>query len=128
MDIFQIVAIAIIGTLLAITVKPYKNEFAILISIATCALILVEITFGITELFSGFHSIMSSSLIDMRYFEVVIKIIGIAYVTQFASEICKDAGQNSIAIKVEFAGKVMVMVFTLPILSDFLTVVISVLT
>ena len=70
---------------------------------------------------------MQKSGVDLSYFTLIVKIIGIAYVTQLASEICKDAGQGAVALKVELAGKALVMLMTMPVLSQFLQVIIEIL-
>lgn len=127
MDVFQIAAIGIVGTVLAITVKPYRAEVAMLISVGTGILILLEIIGSVSGIFAQFQKIIETSGVDIRYFGLVIKIIGIAYVTQFAAEICKDAGENSIALKIELAGKVFVMLLTMPIIAEFLNIIIGIL-
>jgi stage III sporulation protein AD len=127
MDIFQIAAIAIIGTILAITVKPYRAEIAVLISVGTGVLILLQIIGSVSGIFSEFYSLIAKSGVDLSYFTLIVKIIGIAYVTQLASEICKDAGQGAVALKVELAGKALVMLMTMPVLSQFLQVIIEIL-
>lgn len=127
MDIFQIAAIAILGAVLAITVKPYRAEIAVLISIGTGVLVLFQIIGSVSGLFGQFHDLIARTGVDMSYFTLIVKIIGIAYVTQLASEICKDAGQGSIGLKVELAGKVFVMLMTVPVISQFLQVIIEIL-
>lgn len=127
MDIFQIAAIAIIGTILAITVKPYRAEIAVLIGVGTGVLILLQIIGSVSGIFNEFYSLIAKSGVDLSYFTLIVKIIGIAYVTQLASEICKDAGQGAVALKVELAGKALVMLMTMPVLSQFLQVIIEIL-
>lgn len=127
MDIFQIAAIGILGAVLAITVKPYRAEMSILISIGTGILILFQIIGSVSGLFQEFYRLIARSGIDLSYFTLVVKIIGIAYITQLASEICKDAGQNAVALKVELAGKIFVMLLTVPIISQFLQMIIEIL-
>jgi stage III sporulation protein AD len=58
----------------------------------------------------------SSANINLFYLTTILKIIGIAYIAEFGSQICKDAGEGSIAAKIEFAAKVLVMVLALPII------------
>lgn len=127
MDIFQIAAIGILGTVLAVTVKPYRAEISILIGVGTGLLILFQIIGSVSGIFQEFYDLIARSGVDLSYFTLIVKIIGIAYITQLASEICKDAGQGSVALKVELAGKVMVMALTVPLISQFLQVIIEIL-
>lgn len=127
MDIFQIIAISIIATILAIIVKGCKPELAIGVSLAAGILLLFISISGVKDVFGQFEDIIYKSGVDLKYFETVVKVIAIAYVTQFASEICKDGGQGSIAMKLEVVGKIFVMVLTMPILKGFLELVVSIL-
>ena len=68
---------------------------------------------------------ISKSNIDIKYVDIVLKIIGIAYISQFASQICSDAGENSIASKIEFAGKVIIMVISAPVLMSLIEMIMN---
>lgn len=65
--------------------------------------------------------------IDMIYLETILKIIGIAYIAEFGAQITKDAGQNSIAAKIELAGKILIMVMAIPIIGAIIETVIHLL-
>lgn len=127
MTIFQVIAIAVVGAVLAVTLKNYKPEFAIGVSFITGMLLLFISADGVKGVFDEFEYVADKSGIDIQYFQLVIKVIGIAYITQFAAEICKDSGQNGIASKLETAGKIFVMVLTMPIINNFFELIISVL-
>ena len=79
------------------------------------------------EVFSEFSGLMERGGVDLRYFQIVVKIIGISYLAQFGSSICRDSGQSAIAEKIELAGKAAVVSLTLPILIAFLEFVIQAL-
>ncbi len=127
MDIFQIIAIAVVGAVLAMTLRPYRPELAVLIGIAAGVMVLFFTVDSLSQMIEAFGEIMEKSGIDMRYFKLVVKIIGIAYISQFASELLKDCGEGAIALKVEFAGKVCIMLLAVPIISGFLDIVIKTL-
>ena len=65
---------------------------------------------------SFLQTLANKANIDVVYLNTVFKILGIAYLASFCSEICRDAGENSIAVKVEFAGKILILVLAIPIL------------
>lgn len=127
MDIFQIVALAVVGAVLALTIKPYRPELAMLLGLATGLAVLFLTVDSLSAMMAAFSAVMEKSGIDMRYFELVAKIIGVAYMTQFACELLKDCGEGAIALKVEFAGKVCVMLLAIPIISGFLDILITTL-
>lgn len=127
MDIFIISVTACIGAVFAVLLKGTKPELAVGVSIVTCLALIFLCADGIRDVVLNFKEVVDMSGIDMRYFETVIKVIGIAYITQFAAEICRDSGQGSIALKTEMAGKISVLVLTMPIIRSFLELVINIL-
>lgn len=127
MDIFKIIGIGLIGGFLSISVKEYRREFSVLIGVATSIAVFMGIADMLSEVVSSFWRLAEKSGVDVKYFIVVIKVIGIAYITQFASEILRDGGENAAALKVELAGKVFILGLTLPILTSFLEVCVNAL-
>lgn len=127
MDIFKIIGIGLIGGFLSISVKQYRKEFSVLIGAATSIAVLWGIADMLREVIDTFWSLTQKSGIEVKYFVIVIKVVGIAYITQFAAEILRDGGENASALKVELAGKVFILGLTLPILTSFLEVCINAL-
>lgn len=127
MDIFQVIAVGIIGTLLTITLKQYRPEIAAVAALAT----------GMTILFFGFSAIggilekvfeiAGAYNINTGYIGTVVRIIAIAYLCQFSSEMCRDCGQAAIASKIEFCAKILILIYALPIAEALLEMVVSIL-
>lgn len=61
--------------------------------------------------------IAQSTNINMMYVETLLKIIGIAYIAEFGAQITKDAGEGTIASKIELAGKILILALAIPILT-----------
>ena len=61
------------------------------------------------------------------YFTAVLKITGIAYITEFGAEICRDAGEGAIAAKIEMAGKVIIVVLAIPVISSLIDLVLKIM-
>ena len=93
--------------------------------LATLIVILICTIDTIGEVISGIKAITDKSGVDTKYFVAVMKVVGVAYVTQFGSEILRDSGENAIAVKVEMAGKLFILGLTVPIISEFLEVCIN---
>ncbi|ALA54620.1 stage III sporulation protein AD [Niallia circulans] len=68
-----------------------------------------------------------SANIHMVYLQTILKIIGIAYITEFGAQIAKDAGQSSIASKIELAGKIFILVLAIPIIKAVIEMILSLL-
>lgn len=127
MQIFQIVSLGIISTILIVTIKDFKPEFKILIAIATGVIIFSMLLSEISYVIETINSLSTRVDVNIEYFDTIIKIIGIAYIVEFASQISKDAGENSIAMKIEFGGKIMIMVLAIPILMALIDLIIKIL-
>lgn len=128
MDIIQVVIIGMIGTILTITVKQYKPELAALLALATGILILF---FGFSALQSALDRVFAIAKtaynINTAYIGTVVRIIAIAYICQFASEMCRDSGQGAIASKIEFCAKILILLYSLPVVDALLTMIVSIL-
>lgn len=112
----KISLMGIIAVMIAVILKKGNEEYAIYISLATCIMIFsmtidkLEIILGAIEQLQGYIKI------NHTYMAILIKIIGITYLTEFASSICKDCGFNSIGNQIEIVGKITILAFSMPIL------------
>lgn len=130
MDIFKIIGVGLIGGILSMTVKQYKKEYALLVALATVTVILfftLDTLDTLETAISQISLITEKSGVDTRYFTAVMKVVGVAYITQFGAEILRDGGEGAIALKVELAGKVFILGLTLPIVTEFLEVCVNAL-
>ncbi|MDD3839202.1 MAG: stage III sporulation protein AD [Clostridia bacterium] len=127
MEIVQIISIGIIATIISIIFKSYKPEFSIFVSITAGILILVLLIGKIVSVIELLSNITEKMEIDTVYFSTLLKIVGIAYITEFGSQICKDAGENTIASKIELGGKILVMILAVPILIALMELIIDIL-
>ncbi len=119
-DIMKLVGVGLLGGMLSLTVKKDKPEFALMIALMTAVIISIEVISGIGNVISEIEQMVEISGINIAYLNVCIKAMGTAYVSQFASEILRDGGEGAIAGKVEMAGKITILILTLPVLSSFL--------
>ncbi|WIF94533.1 stage III sporulation protein AD [Caminicella sporogenes] len=116
MEIFKIVGLGIIATILTIVVKQYKPEYGVHISIAAGVMIFLMIAGKLVSVFEVINQLTDKLEIDLVYVKSIFKIIGIAYISEFGAQICRDSGEEAIAFKVELGGKIIIMVLALPIL------------
>lgn len=123
MLIYKIVGIGICGAILSLIVKQYRPDFAIAIPILTSAAIIGSCVPYIKTVLELFENIANKTGIEITQLRIVIKIIGIAYICQFASDICRDIGEGSISGKIELGGKVVIITLSAPILYNLLELV-----
>ncbi|KOP83401.1 stage III sporulation protein AD [Cytobacillus solani] len=121
----QIVGVALVATFLALIVKEQKPNFAfLLIVFVGCAIFL----FLVDQIYAIIHMIEQIAVnakINMMYIETILKVIGIAYIAEFAAQITKDAGQGAIASKIELAGKILILAMAIPILTVMIETIIQ---
>ncbi|RLQ98270.1 stage III sporulation protein AD [Falsibacillus albus] len=121
----QIVGIALVTTFLALIVKEQKPNFAFLLVVFVGCAIFLFLIDQIYLIIRMIEKIAINANINMIYVETILKIIGIAYIAEFASHITKDAGQGAIAAKVELAGKILILAMAIPILTVLIETVIN---
>ncbi|PJN62061.1 hypothetical protein PAEAM_16240 [Paenibacillus sp. GM1FR] len=117
MEIIQVVGLALIATVLILVIKEQKPMFAFLIAAATGIVIFMLLIGKIGAVIEVLKRLAENSGMESIYLKTVLKIIGIAYIAEFGAQIVRDAGQESIASKIELAGKVLILVLAIPIIS-----------
>ena len=127
MEILQVVSIGIIASVLAIILKSQRPEYAIHISIVAGIIIFMFILSKLVVVMDMIQQMIQKVNIDYAFLSTIIKIIGIAYITEFGSQVCRDAGEGAIAAKIELGGKVTIMVLAVPIIMALLDVIIGIL-
>lgn len=120
MLVVKVIGIGLIGTVLSILIKQHKPEMSIFIPILTAAAILGLCVPHINAVIKVFTDIADSTGIEIEHIKIVIKIIGIAYICQFASDICSDAGEKAISGKIELGGKFAIITMSMPIIQSML--------
>jgi stage III sporulation protein AD len=126
-DIFKIVMIGLVAALLASIIKEQKPQVAVMLGMATGIIIFLLMLSKVTLVIQALQNIASKADINVVYLNTVLKIIGISYIASLGVELCKDAGQNSIAGKIEFAGKILIIVLALPILMAVMDLIIQIM-
>ena len=116
MDVIKITLIGITGVLFALSVKGYKPEFAAYTGLAVCLLILTYAVNYFVRILDGMESLQNYLGDGYQYLSVLFKAVGAAYVCEFCSGICKDAGYQGIAGQVETMGKMYILLIGMPIL------------
>lgn len=124
MEILQIVGLGLIATVFYIILKEQKGVFAILLTTAFAIIVFILMMGKIQAILQVFEDLALKANINMFYLTTIFKIIGIAYIAEFGAQICRDAGTSSIAGKIEFAAKIIIMVLAIPILVAILETIV----
>ncbi len=116
MSILQIGMIGVTGAILALQLKQYKAEFSVYLCIAVSLVIIFSIVEHLETIIMTLKSIRQYIASENNYMGTLLKMLGITYVAEFASSICKDAGQQTIASQIEVFSKLAILVLSLPII------------
>jgi stage III sporulation protein AD len=115
-EIISLIGIAIIATLLAVLIRRDRPELALLLALTAAALIFLFAVTRLAGVISVLEGLAQRTGINRQYFSLLLKIIAIAYIAEFGAQVCRDAGQEAVAGAVEVAGKVLILVLSVPIL------------
>ena len=119
----KVAVIGVMGAVLALVLKEGKGSHALLIILASCLLLL---GLSLTRIQAVIASVteMSQTLGESKlYLTVLLKMIGIAYVAEFGSDLCRDAGAAAIAGQIEFFGKIMLLAVSMPIMQNLIDLI-----
>ncbi len=125
MEMGRVIALGLIGTIFTILLKRENPQLAMLLAAMTGILIFIMICIPLAELITLLRETAEKAGVGEGYFAVVLKVIGIAYLTQFGAQLCVDAGEGAIAAKIELAGKILMMTAAAPVLTGLLGLVID---
>lgn len=119
----KVAIIGIIAVVLATHFKSTKSEYGTYISLAACVIILFLGTTKLQVIVDGINQIQSYIHINATYLSILLKIVGITYIAEFASSLCKDAGHAAISSQIELVGKLTILSISMPILLALLDLI-----
>ncbi|WP_054949507.1 stage III sporulation protein AD [Numidum massiliense] len=125
MDILQIIGLGLITTFLVLVIKERQPLFALLLATFVGAAIFLSLIGEVGKVITLLQDLANKANVDTVYLATILKIIGIAYIVEFAVQIMRDAGQGAIAQKVELAGKIVILVMAIPILTVLVETIIQ---
>lgn len=123
MEVMRIVGIGLIGAILSILLRNSKPEFSMLIPVVVSFTVLACAIPYLIKITEELSRMASSAGINSSYMRIVIKVIGISYLVCITAELCKDAGENAIAAKIELGGKLIILAMAIPIINSLLNLV-----
>lgn len=116
MQITQIVGLALMVTVFLLILRQEKPVMAVLLSIVFSIFIFITMMDKMGEIINVMKELTRRAGINYFFMTTILKILGVAYLGEFAAVICQDAGEQAVAKKVEFAAKIMIAVLALPIM------------
>lgn len=128
MEILQLIGLALVATVMIVFLKQYNaGTYALLISVVVGIVIFIAMLDKIRYVIDVIVDLANRANVNQFYLAVMLKIIGIAYIAEFGSQVCRDAGESSIAGRIEFAAKILIMVLAMPIIAAVLETIVRLL-
>ena len=126
-ELLKILAVALITVFANMIVKQTKPEIAMLISIAGSVLIIIMAVNTIGSVITSFYGIFEKTGVETALLTPLFKIIAIGYIAEFGANICADAGASSVADKILFVAKLVILLIALPIITKVIDMVVALL-
>ena len=127
MEIIQVVGLGLIATFLILVIKEQNPVFAFLLATFAGIVIFISLAGKLADVIQTLEQLAAQAGVKAAFLETVLKIIGIAYIAEFGAQVTRDAGQESIASKIEMAGKVLIMVMAIPIVTMIIETIVKIL-
>lgn len=125
MSSLTVCAGAIIASVLAIILKKNNAEYSFILTVCACAIIVTYIAGVILEAVSEIENVYLLSNMSTAYLTLLLKCVGVCFITEFTCDSCKDAGQSALADIVLFSGRIFVLITAIPLFSELLNTVIN---
>jgi stage III sporulation protein AD len=120
MEIVQVVGLGLVATLLVVILREYRPELAMQVSLAAGVIVMLLVINRIVGAVQVITETAVGAGINLVYLQTLLRIIGIAYLAEFGAQACRDAGESSIAARVELAAKVIILVMAVPVIVEIM--------
>ena len=127
MEIIKIIGIGLVTVFASMLLKPIKPEISLIIGLCGGVLILSLVINYVFEIVETFTNIVQKTGMNTGLLKIVLKIIGVGYLSEFGANVCNDAGSSSVADKILLAGKIIILVIALPIVTNIIEIILEIL-
>ena len=127
MNILQLLGCGFLTLVVYLVLQEYKSNTAIFVVTAFGILVLVQSTEYLHQMIDTLLEVCVQAGVRTAYFTIILKMIGIAWLAEFLCQICRDAGSGALAVKLEFAAKISILMMFFPILTELLHSIIAIL-
>ena len=123
MNMLTICGFCIASVLACKALENDSRQIKIVLTLVVAAVLLISTIGFVSQIISAVSSLFETANIDNMYLRIIFKSLGVTYLTQFASDYCKDCGENAISSQVLLAGRIAIVVISLPLFKAFAQIV-----
>ncbi|ANW97980.1 stage III sporulation protein AD [Thermoclostridium stercorarium subsp. thermolacticum DSM 2910] len=127
MELIKIGVLGITSAILILVIRNQRPEIGIQISLVFGAMVMIFLASRIKAVLDLIEIYVERANIGGIYITTLFKVIGMAYITEFAAESCRDASQNAIASKIELAGRILIIITAMPVITSVMNIIIGLL-
>lgn len=127
MEIFQVLGVGLVALMLYLILQEQKSNTGIFVVITFGVLVFLYVMDKMAVILNTLLNVSADAGVNVIYLTAIFKIIGIAYLTEFVGQLCRDAGSGALALKIEFAAKVMILALAMPVLQAILQSILQLL-
>ena len=120
MNIFQLLGCGFLTLVLYLVLQEYKSNMAVFVVTAFGILALSQAAGQLQQMIDTLLDLCVQAGVHTAYFTVILKMIGIAWLAEFLCQTCRDAGSSALAVKLEFAAKIAILMLFFPVLTELL--------
>lgn len=127
MSVFSIIGIALIGVIMSLLLKNHLSTYALMVTLLTGIIILFWCVVNIIPVIDKLQYFIEETSMPNEYGMIIFKSIGLTFIVQLISDICKDAGETAVSYKLELVGKIAILLISLPLFEKIISVVLEML-
>lgn len=120
--LLSMIGLGLTAAVLAVTLRSMRTEYAVLLSLGAGVILLFWMIDSLSPILEQLGTLIESTRLAPEYGGILIKALGISYITQLASDACKDAGEGAIGAKLELCGRVSIILLSLPMFAELLSI------
>jgi len=123
MEILKMSAFALMAVIIIVVIKQEKKEIGVIISIFAAVVLAVYAMLKLNDIVNLLFELISKVGVNAKYLEVILKVVGIAYIVELTKDVCVDSGETALGAKVEMTGKIVMVGMTIPIITGVAEVI-----
>ncbi len=123
MELMGVMALSLTSAFAAAALKKYAPETAMLLAVSSGIVVLLMLLMKLSPLIGEWQSLLDAAGMNAAFGEVLLKTIGICFLCQFTADACRDAGQSSLASKVELASRITIVITAFPLIENILQII-----
>ena len=123
MEILKMSVFALVAVVVIVLIKQERKEIGVVISITSAVILATYAILILNDIVNLIYDLTSKVGINGKYLEIILKVVGIAYIVELTKDVCIDSGETAIGAKVEMTGKILITAMTIPIITGIVEVI-----